>query len=115
MVKMILIIPLVVVTVFIFSAELSSRMVYGRYLPDSETLPYLEKNENQYMANGTSQGLIHGFRIPYIGAMALDPFSKWHIHGIGRIPRWSKAHKVVEGLYRKTYKESAKPSLADYL
>jgi hypothetical protein len=102
-------IPVVILGIF----ELSGRSVYGRFLPDSETLPFLEKHQNEYVSNGASDNMIYGLRIPFIGTVAIDPFCKWYIRDHGRISRWSEAHKVIEKLHKQAYRKSIKPSLSE--
>ena len=103
-------IPVVILGIF----ELAARQVYGRFLPDSEVLPFIERNRNKYISNGANDGLIYGLSIPFIAKSPFDPFSKWYINDVGRISRWSMASKMVDELHAKAYREPVAPKLSDF-
>ncbi len=91
---------LIITAVLIAAFRLSTLAVYGRAISDKILVPFLEKNLKNYRTSIISDGkILHGdisLDLPYISTVYFDPLVKYHVRSIGTIPRWSKAHKIIE-------------------
>jgi len=89
--------PVVIVIIagmFFCASQIAVRSVYKELLSDDfldKLLPTLLKKAHCHHGDILSN---HGDR-PYISRHGGDVFSRWHISDVGRIPRKSKWHKIV--------------------
>lgn len=84
----------------IFSFEVASLAVHGKFLSDRETVPYLEKYLPTSNLNRFGNKMLSG--MPEFIADIYPPLcSKWYINNYGQIPRWSKAHKLIEKRHKE--------------
>ena len=107
MVGFILLFVLAMVAIFVFIEESAHRMTYGKILPDTETIPFLEKNLNEYKLNPYNEKILSRGREPYI-SISPSVRCKWYIEDYGVITRWSKASKMLDEYYETVPKHSQK-------
>ena len=95
--------------------ELAGYLTYGRYIPDSEMMPFLDKHLNDYELNDVSwrtgnKMLYTPKDGPYI-ASCKGPLSSWNVQDYGRIFWWSKSSKRLNAYFNvlpKPPKKSAR-------
>jgi hypothetical protein len=98
---MLFIITLIIVgVVFIILNEIVTALVYGSLI-SKDTAEKVVKNYIS-MGHWHSSNILSGYPnlISFI-SVAQSLVSKWFIHGVGRIPRWSNAHKLLEEAHLK--------------
>jgi len=81
--------------------DLISISVYGWYVKDKEIYQYLKDNSNNLRVNMYDNNIFHVGNGPYIRTVPPTFTAKWHISGIGLVPRWSKTHKLINELHLK--------------
>jgi hypothetical protein len=106
---------IIVLLLFILLTEFSTYQVYGSFVKDEDALKYIDEFEifsknpyNDEILSPSTDGLKTSdfFRIitdgRYISLTKLSVLSKYHIKDMGRIPIWSKTHKVIKELYKNS-------------
>ena len=81
----------------------------GPYIRDKYTQKFLNDYLTQFTLNSLDddlmsppfQMMIMGSRPLYIARSRTGLLSKWRINGVGRIGRWTKAHKRLNNYHRQ--------------
>ena len=85
--------------------ELSKRLVCGRLLSEDELDVFFSAHLEEYVLNECSKNkdlLSHGPQTePFVSRNTrsyITPFnlSYWYINDVGRVPRWSRWHRLLE-------------------
>lgn len=85
-------------------AELSAFFVYGGFVSKETTDVYMNLDESKLRLNQFNSSIL---ATPcYITHISFSILSKYHISGLGRIPRWSKLHKRVKQYFEIATKNS---------
>jgi len=102
---------------FITLLECVGRIIFGRFLYNKEVLPFLEKHLQEYRLNKTSwqdgKKCLFNMTLPYIAATPLNLFTRWYIQDYGRIPKWSKADKMITDYFNALPKPPKRSLLKD--
>ena len=81
--------------IFFVAFEISSYATYGKMISDNK-IPNLD----DYVLNTVNPSIMLNHKVNYGRFYITDsPFpllSKYHVSGIGRVPRWSDGHKQIE-------------------
>ena len=106
---------IIVLLIYIFATEYSSYSVYGKFLKDEIVIKYLEDfkpfSVNQFDSSIISPEINfkeNGFDLErlrnskYISKTRLCIGSKYYISTLGRVPIWSKSHKLINELFKNT-------------
>ena len=94
-----------VVGLIIMVNEFLLYSVYGFFAKEEVLKKYFDEREGGFTLNPYKPSIIE-FVNPYDGGFITDHtsvsiFSKYYIHGVGRVWRWSDSHKKIEELYEK--------------
>jgi len=73
--------------------ELSTFIIYGGFISKQIEEVYMDLDESALRLNPYDHGIL--CTNPYIASVPFSVFAKYHISGIGRVPRWSKLHKRI--------------------
>lgn len=95
---------LVITIMFIGIIELSLFIVYGRFVKEKDVIEYLDKRDGNFQLNPYNTNIL-SYHNPWDGKfVAKHPpvsfLSKYHIVGLGRVPRWSNGHKRIDNLFK---------------
>jgi len=113
------ILVLIILIIFILViSEPVSRNTYGKFLSDKEVLPFLEKHLKEYQVNDSSwrdgNKMLWNIDLPYIARTPLISFfARWYINDYGRIPKWSKADKMITDYFNALPKPPKRSLLKD--
>jgi hypothetical protein len=112
---MIVIVPFTILLILFITTEFTTYQVYGSFVKDEDALKYIDEFEifsknpyNNEILSPSTDGLKTSdfFRIitdgRYISLTKLSVLSRYHIKDMGRIPIWSKTHKVIKELYKNS-------------
>ncbi len=106
---------IIFLSIFVFVTEFSSYSVYGKFLKDEIVIKYLEdfkpfsvnpfdssiiSPEINFKENGFDFERLHNSK--YISKTRLCFGSNYYISTLGRVPIWSKSHKLINELYKNT-------------
>lgn len=76
--------------------------VYGKLLSDAELRVFLAKHLPKYELNSIAPHIMMADRmaleerLPFVAIHSFTPLSKWYFSEWGRVPRWSKASKMLD-------------------
>ena len=73
--------------------EFATFMTYGGFVSKQITDVYMNLDESNLRLNQFDPSILNTHT--YITNVPFSVFSKYHISGLGTIPRWSKLHKIV--------------------
>jgi hypothetical protein len=73
--------------------EFANFLVYGGFVSKKITDVYMNLDESKLRLNQFNPSILS--TNCYITNVPFSIFSKYHIEGLGTIPRWSKLHKRV--------------------
>jgi len=73
--------------------EFATFMVYGGFVSKQITDVYMNLDESKLRLNKFNPSILSTNR--YITNVQFSIFSKYHIEGLGTVPRWSKLHKRI--------------------
>jgi hypothetical protein len=73
--------------------EFSTFVTYGGFVSKQITEVYMNLDESKLSLNQFNPSILNTKY--YITNIHFSIFSKYYIHGLGTIPRWSKLHKRV--------------------
>lgn len=73
--------------------EFATFMTYGGFVSKQTTDVYMNLDESKLRLNQFNPSILS--TNSYITNVYFSLFSKYHISGLGTIPRWSKLHKRV--------------------
>lgn len=80
--------------------EFSSYMVYGGFIEENKLREFLFERLQRYSLNPFGSNMLDTGQAedPFIARTAFWQWSlsKWYIHGMGQIPRWSNASKILD-------------------
>lgn len=106
---------IIVLLLFILLTEFSTYQVYGSFVKDEDALKYIDEFEifsknpyNNEILSPSTDGLKSPNFIKiikdgrYISLTKLSILSRYHIKDMGRVPIWSKTHKVIKELYKNS-------------
>jgi hypothetical protein len=112
---MIVIVPFTILLILFITTEFATYQVYGSFVKDEDALKYIDEFEifsknpyNNEILSPSTDGLKTSdfFRVitdgRYISLTKLSVLSRYHIKDMGRIPIWSKTHKVIKELYKNS-------------
>jgi len=110
----------VFIGVMIYSSNASRRSVFGRELPDSETVPFLEQHLKDYTLNDitwkSGGKMLYGMgHLPFIAQTSKGMFGQrpqWYVNDYGMIPKNSKAEKMINDHW-DTLPKPLEPKLSD--
>lgn len=74
-------------------AEFATFVTCGGFVSKQITDMYMNLDESKLRLNQFNSSILS--TNPYISKVPFSFFSKYYIHGLGTIPRWSKLHKRV--------------------
>lgn len=81
-----------------------NRKICGKYLRDKYSVPFLEKWLPEARLNMFDTTIIQhktgDMDLGYI-TTCNQIFAKWRMRGVGRFPKWSKAHRMIEAKRRE--------------
>lgn len=83
---------------FILIMEFATFCVYGSFVSKNVTEVYMNLDEKKLRLNQYNPSIIVG-QPAYITNVPFSLFAKYHIEGLGTIPRFSKLEKRVEEYY----------------
>lgn len=80
--------------------EFSTFITYGKFVTKQITDEYMNLDESKLRLNLFNPSILNIDGIifdpySYIAEVPFSLFSKYHISGLGTIPRWSKLHKRI--------------------
>lgn len=80
-----------------------NRSVYGKFVDDKKAVSYIvrAKNARRIRLNQFDDSIMqikNGSFIAIHRCIGL-PISKWYIHDVGIVPRWTKTHRLIEKIY----------------
>lgn len=78
----------------LFIMEFATFITYGGFVSKQITDVYMDLDESKLRLNQFNPSILNTNSC-YIGNVHFSIFSKYHILGLGTIPRWSKLHKRV--------------------
>ena len=112
------ILVLIVFLCYIILFELAGRNAFGKFLSDEEILPFLEKHLKEYQVNDSSwrdgNKMLWNIDLPYIARTPLISFfARWYIQDYGRIPKSSKADKIITDYFNLLPKPPKRSLLKD--
>jgi|SRR6185436_1282609 len=81
--------------------EISSYIVYGKYIGDKYIYYILLQNKDKVDINEFNPTIFYVGRFRYITETPISIFNYYHIEGMGRVVRWSKSHKLLKELHKK--------------
>jgi hypothetical protein len=106
---------IIVLLLFILLTEFSTYQAYGSFVKDEDALKYIDEFEifsknpyNNEILSPSVVGLDTSDFIKiikderFISLTKLSILSRYHIKDMGRIPIWSKTHKVIKELYKNS-------------
>ena len=125
-----LIIVLSIVVFFVLFADpIISRQVYGGFIPDSESVPFLEKYLSFAEINPNNDRILSLWKaednlksrldFPFIAHISgVKLLAKYYVHDYGMIGRWTEAHKLIDARYHELLKAlppKTDPKLSDLI
>lgn len=81
------------ILIIIAVAETATFIVYGSFVSKEVANVYMNLDESKLRLNHYDKSILS--TNCYITNVPFSLFSKYHINGMGTIPRWSKLHKKV--------------------
>jgi len=95
--------------------ELTNNLAYGKLLLDENILTRVvdKASEQSKELNQFNQNMIYLGKLPYISTCN-SPLAKYHISNVGRIPRWSKATKIIDQAYKSCNKTTPNSNQLEY-
>lgn len=89
-----IIIPfLIVAIVMLIVMEMTTFQTYGWFVSKETEDTYSNLNEDKLRLSIYDSKIL--LTIPYITNVPFSIFCKYHIKGLGTVPRWSKLHKRI--------------------
>jgi hypothetical protein len=82
-----------IVAIIVAIIEFATFMTYGGFVSKQITDVYMNLDESNLRLNQFDPSILS--TNSYITNVPFSVFSKYHISGLGTIPRWSKLHKRV--------------------
>lgn len=73
--------------------EFATLIVYGGFVSKQITDVYMNLDESKLRLNQFNPSILSTNH--YITNVPFSVFSKYHIEGLGTVPRWSKLHKKI--------------------
>jgi len=74
--------------------EFATFLVYGGFVTKETEEVFMNLDKSKLRLNQFDPTILS--TNPYIANVPFSLFSKYHINGIGTIPRWSKLHKKIK-------------------
>lgn len=86
------------IIIFIAVLEFANFVVYGGFVSAEIEEFYMNVDESKISINSYNHSIFypHGHRGQYTTNLPFSVFSKYHIDGVGTVPRWSKLHKRLK-------------------
>ena len=102
---------LIGLSIFAVINEVVGCSVLGWFISAKKLDDFFGKNladyKNEFLNEERSPRMFYGIAIgdrwlelPFISRGPLPAISKWYIHGMGRIPRWSKWSKELDTIWK---------------
>lgn len=84
--------------------EIITVIIYGKFVSNEITNVYINLDETKLRLNTFNSSML--MTPCYIARHPFSLFSKYHIEGLGTVPRWSKLHKKIEYYFAITIKNN---------
>jgi hypothetical protein len=109
------IIPCVLLSVLCFIVlmliyEAIAISVYGWYIGGSPYDSIQKEKLKECELNIFNSKIMHIGDLPFVSGNT-SILCKWHIFGIGMIPRWSKVHKLLESTHKELIEKKHKSKI----
>lgn len=98
---------LIITILLILVVRLAAHIVFGGLLLDKDSLKSLEDkiNKGNNELNHYNSDIINVDNLFFISDIGFDILCKYHIDDVGTIPRWSKAHTLIDNEFKRLKKE----------
>ena len=92
---------LVLIVLGVIINEFSICSVYGGFISKEVEDVFMNLDENTLRLSSINSAILSTthFTSWYISTIGASLFSKYHISGLGTVPRWSKLHKRIDQYY----------------
>ena len=85
--------------------EIAITLVFGSFVSRAKIKAYLDERGDRFERNGSIIGYYFKYDGMFIAEHPEAVLSKYYVRGMGRVWRWSKAHRRIEELYKRLGKK----------
>lgn len=85
--------------------EITIALVFGSFISKAKIKAYLDERWDRFERNGSIIGYYFKYDGMFIAEHHETILSKYYVSGMGRVWRWSKAHRRINELYKRLEKK----------
>lgn len=90
----------ILIFAFVSFLEVTHLLVCGWYINDTRCHHNLNTLRNHLRLNMFNDSIIKIPNGTYASTIFISLICKWHINGLGMVPRWSKTHRLLNQVHK---------------